>query len=73
MMEIMINEINNEDTVKMSLFLETCNLKQIIQIICKIGYKATYGEMMQLNQITCFKPIKVTDSDPGEKKEHWNR
>ena len=53
--EIMINLINNQDTVKMPSFIETFSFKQGINKFGWKGYKATYGEMIQIHQITCFK------------------
>ena len=45
---IMINEINNQDTVKSSPFIETFSLKQGINKLVHKGYKKTYGGMLQL-------------------------
>ena len=42
-MEIMINQINNQDTVKSSLFMETLSLKRVINKFGQKSYEATYG------------------------------
>ena len=48
--------------------METFSLKQGINKLGQKEYEATYGEMLQLNQITCFKPIKVVYLDPRDRK-----
>ena len=65
---IMINEINNQDTVNRSSFMEKFSLKQVIKKIFRKGYEATCNEMIQIHQITCFKPIKLSFFDPIERK-----
>ena len=51
-MEIMINEINNQDTLKRSSLMATFSLKLGIKKFGLKGYKATYGEIQQLHKIT---------------------
>ena len=41
--------------------METLRLKQGIKNKIQKGYETIYSEMIQLNQITSFKPIKVAD------------
>ena len=41
LMSIMINEINNQDTVKRKQFMEKFSLKQEINNFFQKGYKAT--------------------------------
>ena len=67
-MSIIMNEINNQDTVKRSSFTETFNLKQEIMKLGQKGYEEIYGEMLHIHQIICFKPIKVADFNPRERK-----
>ena len=50
--EIIINEINNKDTVKRSLSMETFSLKQEMKKFAQKRYEATYGEIIQLHQGT---------------------
>ena len=65
---IMINEINEQDKVKSSPFMETFSLKQVIEKFGQKGYEATYGETLQLYQRTYFKPIKVAVLNPRDRK-----
>ena len=58
-MAIMINEINNQYTVKSSLSMETFSFKPVLNKSGQKGYTATYGEMLQLRQIQFFKPTRV--------------
>ena len=62
--EIMINEINNQGTVKRLSFMETFSLKQGINKLGHKGYKSICGEMLRLYQRTCFMPIIVAYLDP---------
>ena len=48
--------------------METFSLKQRINKFGQKGYKATYGAMLQIHQITCFKKINVAGLDPREIK-----
>ena len=45
----MINEINNQNKVKRSSFMETFSLNQGINKFGQKLYKATYGEILQLH------------------------
>ena len=65
---IMTNEINNQDTVERLSFMEKFSLKQVIKKFFRKGYEATCNEMIQIHQITCFKSIKSSDLNPGERK-----
>ena len=67
-MAIMINKINKQDAMKMSLFMETFSIKQGIKKFGQKGYKETYGEMLQLRQRAWFKPIKVAYLNTRERK-----
>ena len=58
-MSVMINKINNQNIVKSSSFIETFSLKQGITKFGQKWYKATYSEIIQIHQITFYKPIKV--------------
>ena len=51
-MAIMINEINNQDTVNMSSFMETFSLKQGMKKFIQKVYESIYGQMLQLHQGT---------------------
>ena len=54
-MTIMINEINNQDSVKRSSLMVTFSLKQVIKKFGQKGYEATYGEMLHIHQIKYYK------------------
>ena len=57
----MINETNNQDTVKTSSFLEIFSLRQGINNFGQKVHEVTFGIIPQIHQITLFKPIKVAD------------
>ena len=67
-MTIMINEINNQDTVNSLSFMETFSFKQGIRKFGQKRYESIYGEMLQLNQITFFKQIKVAYFNQKERE-----
>ena len=67
-MPIMINGINNQDTLRRSQFMEIFSLKQVIRKFGQKGYEATYGEMLKLNQRTQLKLIKVVDFNLRQRK-----
>ena len=71
-MSIIINEINNQDTVKRSSFMEKFSLKLVINTFSQKGQEETNIEMLHIHQRTVFKPIKVSYLNPTEKKEHYN-
>ena len=70
MMVKMINEINNQDTLKRSSFMEKFSLKQGINKFGQQVYEAAYGKMLQLHQRICFITIKVAGFNPRDRKEH---
>ena len=67
-MAIIMNEINNQDTVNRSSFMEIFSLKLGINKFGQKGYKSTYGEMLQIHQIICFETIKVSYLNPINSK-----
>ena len=48
--------------------MEKLILKQGIKEFCQKGYRATYYLMLQIHEITCFKPIKVKYLNPRKRK-----
>ena len=67
-MAIFINEMNNQTTEIKKSFLETYSLKQGIKKFGEKGYNAAFGEMLQLHQIKCFRPVGVSEMTNWEKK-----
>ena len=65
---MIINEINNQDTVKRSSLMTTFSLKQGIKKFGQKGFKAIHGEMLHLCQIKCFKPINIAYYNSIERK-----
>ena len=68
LMVIIIDEINNQDTVNNSSFMGTFSEKQRMKKFGQKGYKETYDEIMHLRQMKCFKPTKVVYLNPIERK-----
>ena len=69
-MYILINEINNQDTVNISSFIKIFGLKQGINKFGQKVYEEAYGEILQLHQIKCFISIILADYNPIERKYH---
>ena len=46
----------------------TFGLKQVINKFGQKLYESTCGEMLNIHQGTCFKPIKESDLNPIERK-----
>ena len=67
-MAIFINEMNNQTTERKKSFLETYSLKQGIKKFGEKGYNAAFGEMLQLHQRKCFKPVGISEMTNREKK-----